>query len=78
MVNNMLLSNMITEGINEEIKKKIPRNKWQWKHNDKKPMGGSTRNSKRKVYSKNILPQETRTVSNKQPNLYLKQLFPAF
>ena len=65
----MLLNNQeITEEIKEEIKKK-PRNKWQWKHNDPKPMGCSKISSKREVYSNTILPQETREKSNKQPNL---------
>ena len=30
--------------------------------------------SKREVYSNTILPQETKKISNKQPNLHLKQL----
>ena len=30
--------------------------------------------SEREVYSNTILPQETRKISNKQPNLHLKQL----
>ena len=36
----MILNN---QGITEEIKEqiKIPREKWQWKHNDSKPMGHS-------------------------------------
>ena len=45
------------------------RDKWKWKHNDPKPMGCSKSSSKRKVYSNTILPQETRKISNKQPNL---------
>ena len=32
-------------------------------------MGRSKSNSKRKVYSNTILPQEARKISNKQPNL---------
>ena len=32
-------------------------------------MGGSKSSSKREVYSNTILPQETRNISNKQPNL---------
>ena len=51
------------------MKSKIPRNKWQWKHDDPKPMGCSKSSSKREVYSNTILPQGTRNISNKQPNL---------
>ena len=38
-------------------------------HDDPKPMGCSRSSSKRVVYSSTILPQETRKLSNKQPNL---------
>ena len=65
----MLLNNQwITEEIKEEILK-IPRDKWQQKHDDPKPMGCSKSSLKREVYSNTILPQETRKISNKQPNL---------
>ena len=37
-------------------------------------MGGSKSSSKREIYSNTFLPQETRNISNKQPNLHLKQL----
>ena len=37
-------------------------------------MGCRKSSSKREVYSNTILPQETRNISNKQPNLHLKQL----
>ena len=46
----------------------IPRNKWQQKHDDPKPMGFSKSSSKREVYSNIILPEETRKASNRQPN----------
>ena len=70
----MLLSNQeITEEIKEEIRK-IPRNKWQWKHNYPKPMGCSESSSKREVYSNTILSQEARKISNKQPNLTPKAI----
>ena len=46
----------------------IPRNKWQQKHDDPKPMGFSKSNSKREVYSNIVLPQETRKALNRQPN----------
>ena len=53
---------------------KISRNKWQWEHNNLKPMGCSKSSSKREVYSNTILPQETRKTSNRQPTLHLKTL----
>ena len=37
-------------------------------------MGYNKRSSKREVYSNTILPQETRIISNKPPDLTLKQL----
>ena len=52
----------------------MPRNKWQWKHNDAKPMGCSKSSFKREVYSNTILPQETRNISNNNLTLHLKQL----
>ena len=65
----MLLNNQeITEEIKQEIKK-IPRDKWQWKHDDPKSMGCSKSSTKREVYSYTSLPQETRKISNKEPNL---------
>ena len=39
------------------------------KFDDTKPMGHNKSCSKREVYSNIILPQETRKISNKQPNL---------
>ena len=64
----MLLNNQwITEEIKEEIKEY--QEKWQWKHDNPKPMGCSKSSSKREVYSNKILPQETRKISKKQPNL---------
>ena len=56
-------------GRNQRGNQKIPRKKWQWKHDDPKHMGCSKRNSKREVYSNIILRQETRKISNKQHNL---------
>ena len=38
------------------------------------PMGCSKSSSKREVYSNTILPQETRNISNKQPNLTPKAI----
>ena len=64
----MLLNNQdITEETKEEIK--IPRDKWQWKHDDPKPMGCSKSSSKRDVYSYTSLSKETRKISSKQSNL---------
>ena len=60
--------------ITEETKEKISRNKWQQKHNDPKPIRCSKSNSKKEFYSKTILPQETRKISNKNQTLHLKQL----
>ena len=37
-------------------------------------MGCSKSNSRREVYSNTILPQETRKISNKQPNLTPKEI----
>ena len=37
-------------------------------------MGCSKSSSERKVYSNTILPQETRKISNKQPNLTAKAI----
>ena len=48
---------------------KIPRDKWQQKHDHPKPMECSKSSSKKEVYSNTISPQETRKISNKQPNL---------
>ena len=67
-LNNTFLNNQqVTEEIKREIKK-ISRNKWQWKHNNSKPMGCSKSSSKREVYSNTILPQETRKTSSRQLN----------
>ena len=52
---------------NQRGNQKIPRDKW--KSNDPKPMGCSKSSSKREVYTNTILSQETRKISNKQPNL---------
>ena len=49
-------------------KSKIPRDKWQWKHNNPKSMGGRKGSSKKEIYSNKILPQETRKITNKEPN----------
>ena len=51
----------------------MPGDRWQWKHDDPKPMGCSKSSSKREVYSNTSLPQETRKISNNL-TLHLKQL----
>ena len=51
------------------MKSKNTGDKWQWKHDDPKPMGCSKSSSKREVYSYTSLPQETRKILNKQSNL---------
>ena len=53
---------------NQKGNQKISRNKWQWKHDNAKPVGCSKSSSKREVYSNAILPQETRKTLNRQPN----------
>ena len=63
--------------VTEEFKRKIKknyRNKWQWKHDNSKPMGYSKNSYKREIYSNAILPQETRKTLNRQPNFSIKQL----
>ena len=59
---------------NQRGNKKIPRNKWQCKHDDPKPTGCSKSSSKREVYSNTILLQETWSISDKQPNLTPKAI----
>ena len=62
----MLLNN---QWITEEIRgnQKIPRNKWQWKHDNPKPMECSKSSSKREVYSNKIVPKKQEKL--KQSNL---------
>ena len=44
------------------------RNKWEWKHDNPKPMGFSKSSAKGKVQRNTSPLQETRQTSNKQPN----------
>ena len=44
------------------------------KHDDPKPMGCSKSSSKREVYRNTTLPQETRNISNTEPNITLKAI----
>ena len=67
-LNNTFLNNQqVTEEIKREIKK-ISRNKWQWKHDNSKPIWYSKGSAKRKVYSHTILPQKNKKNINRQPN----------
>ena len=50
-------------------KLKVSRNKWQWKHDNSKSIGCSKSSSKREVHNSTILPQQTRKISNRQPNI---------
>ena len=43
------------------------RNKWKWKHDSPKPMGFN-KSAKREVHSNKSLLQQTREISNSQPN----------
>ena len=52
---------------------KILRNKWQWRHDDPKPMGCNKSSVKRKVCGNTSLPQETWKISNNLI-LHLKEL----
>ena len=54
----------VTEEIKEEIKK-IPGDKWKWKHNDPTSNGCSKNSSERAVYGDGSLTQKTRKISNK-------------
>ena len=48
------------------------RHKWQWKHDNPKPMGFSKSSIKREVHTNTGRPQDTRETSNKQPNFIPK------
>ena len=54
---------------NQTGNQKIPWDKWTWKQEYPKAMAWSESSSNREIYSNTILPQETRKISNKQPNL---------
>ena len=58
---------MMTEEIKEKIEK-IPRDKWQWRHNDPKPIRHSKSSSEREVYNNTSLPQEKK--KEKKPPTY--------
>ena len=69
-LNNTLLNN---QEITEEIKKYLETNDNE-NTTPQKPLGCSKSSSKREVYSKTILPQETRNISNKQTKLIPKAI----
>ena len=69
---NMILKKWMDHWRNQRGNQKIPRDKWQWRHKDSKPMGCRKRSSKREVYSNTILPEELRKISNKQLHLIPK------
>ena len=58
---------------NETGNQKI-QGKLKWKYNFPKSMGCSKRSYKREVYSDISPPQETRKISNQQPNLPSKRI----
>ena len=71
-LNNMWLNN---QQVTEEIKREInSRNKWQWKHDNSKPMGCNKSSSKKEVYSNTILLQEKRKTLNRQPKFTSKTM----
>ena len=57
---------------NQRENQKIPWGKWKWKHKFPKCMRTSQWSSKREAHSNTGVPQETRKISNKQPNLQPK------
>ena len=57
---------------NQRGNQKIPRDKWQGRHNNLKPRECNKSSSKREDYSNTSLPQETRKISNKPPKLIPK------
>ena len=50
------------------------RNKWQWKHDNPKPLGLSKISAKGKVHSNTGIPKETRKIQINNLTLHLKQL----
>ena len=70
----MLLNHQqITEEIKEEIKK-IPKDKWHWKYEDRKYTIWSKNSAKREVDSNTVTPQERSKSQTKNLNLNLTQL----
>ena len=69
-IDNILLKK--NKEIKEEIKNIL--RLWNYRHKFPKSMRQNKSNSKRKIYSKTGLPQETRKHSNKQPNFPSKRI----
>ena len=59
---------------NQRGNQKIPREKWNKKHDDTNPMGPSKSTSKREMYSNTIVPQGTRKISINNLTFHLNQL----
>ena len=64
----MFLNNQKNHRRNQKGNKNMQSNKWKWKHHNPKPTRFSKSSAKGKFYSTTSLPQETREISNKQPN----------
>ena len=47
---------------------KVSGSKWEWTHNNPKPMGHSEGSPDREVHSNTGLPKKYKNISNKQPN----------
>ena len=56
----MILNNQQNNGRNKKGNQNMYRNKWKWKHNNRRHMGISKKNAKVKVHSFTSLPQEIR------------------
>ena len=72
---NMLLNNQqVTEEVKEEILKIPKKKKWQWKHDDSKPMGccKSSSTGRFRAIQFYLEEQEKHQIDN--VTLYLKQL----
>ena len=72
--NTLLHNQEITEEIEEEIKKYLETNDSENTMTQNLWDAAKAVSSKRKVYSSTILCQETRKISNKQPNLTPKAI----
>ena len=65
----MILENQWSKKRNQRGNQKIPWDKWNSKWHFSKSVWCSKSSLKRKAYSNTGLPQETRKILNKQPNL---------
>ena len=71
-LNNTFPNNQQVTKKKSKGKFKNSRNKWQWKHDNLKPMWCSKSSSKREDSSNRTLPQETRKTPKRQPNFTSK------